>query len=176
MFTQMWHREELGFCSFMFPWPFERGIKNRIQLLLPVTMLKVQSKYNVLAPELWEQNFILPTEKPERELRYKEVWIKAGSSECLTWVQLLVCKQIPSPALVGFLTWDQCKVRRKYTSPPAWCLLTVWRGACRGKKLAASSIPAVTQLLEPGGGGRACCSSSRGAGRAAVPAPVSLDT
>lgn len=30
-------------------------------------MLKVQSQYNVLAPEVWEQNFVLPIEKKLRE-------------------------------------------------------------------------------------------------------------
>lgn len=53
--TEMWHREELDFCGFMFPWPFKRERRKQIQLLLPVRMLKVQSKCNTLAPEVWEQ-------------------------------------------------------------------------------------------------------------------------
>lgn len=65
--TEMWHREELDFCSFMFPWPFERGRKKRIQLLFSVIMLKVQSIYNTLAPEVWEQSFMLSIEKSGRE-------------------------------------------------------------------------------------------------------------
>lgn len=46
-------------------------MKNLIQLLLPVTMLKEQCKLNVLTPE--EQNFNLPIEKPGRELRSVEI-------------------------------------------------------------------------------------------------------
>lgn len=78
--TEMWHREELAFCGFMFPWPFKRGRKKQIQLLLPATMLKVQSKCNTLAPEMREQ-FHVVYRKAERELRCKDNLTKAA------WVQ-----------------------------------------------------------------------------------------
>lgn len=41
--TQMWHGEELDFCSFMFPWPFERGRKKADPASAP--------SYNAESPE-----------------------------------------------------------------------------------------------------------------------------